>query len=64
MTEKDWYDLQELADEWQIAVVRLRRAVVILEAKRIIETRESPTDKRAKQIYSGSVEALRRTVGP
>jgi DNA-binding MarR family transcriptional regulator len=64
MTEKDWYDLQELANEWHIAIVRLRRAVVILEVKGVIETRESPTDKRAKQISSGSVEALRKTVGP
>jgi DNA-binding MarR family transcriptional regulator len=60
LENKDWYDLQALADEWNVPVARVRMHVSSLEAAGVIQTRDKPGDRRYKQVARESVETLRK----
>jgi hypothetical protein len=63
MTEKEWYELQELADEWNVPVTRVRITVANLEPIGAIQTRDRPGDRRFKQVHRDSLETLRKALG-
>jgi hypothetical protein len=62
LADKEWYELAELATEWQVTVERVRVAVSNLESARVIEVRGRPGDKRYKQVSKASLDTLRRAV--
>jgi DNA-binding MarR family transcriptional regulator len=59
---KEWYDMAELAAEWNVPVARVRMATASLEAIKAIVTRDKPGDRRVKQISQSSIETLRIAV--
>jgi DNA-binding GntR family transcriptional regulator len=61
-TDKEWYELAELASEWQVPIVRVRSAVSNLESVGIIQVRDRPGDKRYKQVNKASLDTLRKAV--
>jgi hypothetical protein len=62
LTDKEWYDLAELAGEWQVPIVRVRSAVSNLESIGVIQARDRPGDKRYKQVNMASLDTLRKAV--
>jgi hypothetical protein len=60
--DKEWYDMAELAAEWEVPVARVRMATASLEAIKAIVTREKPGDRRVKQVQKQSIETLRIAV--
>jgi|GEM_PF-3470262 len=61
-TDKEWYELAELASEWQVPIVRVRSAVSNLESVDIVQVRDRPGDKRYKQVNKASLDTLRKAV--
>jgi DNA-binding MarR family transcriptional regulator len=62
MENKEWYEQQELADEWKVPVARVRQTVASLESAGAIKTRVKPADRRVTQIHKSSIETLRKGV--
>ncbi len=60
--DKDWYELAELANMWQVPLARVRTAVSNLESLGIIQVRDRPADKRYKQVNKDSLDTLRKAV--
>ena len=63
MAEKEWYTIQELAEEWGISYSKLRAAVDALSNISAIKTRPRPGDNRTQEINKDSLDTLRRAAG-
>jgi hypothetical protein len=61
-TDKEWYELAELASEWQVPVERIRVTVSRLDVIGVIQVRERPGDRRYKQVNKASLDTLRKAV--
>jgi hypothetical protein len=61
-TDKEWYELAELADEWRVSVERVRISVSNLESAGVIQVRGRPGDRRYKQVNRASLDTLRKAV--
>ena len=62
METKDWYEMQDLADDFRVPVARVRQVVGILEETNQIQVRDRPGDKRYKQVSSDSVATIRKVI--
>ena len=63
MENKEWYELQNLANMLRIPIGRIRQAVSFLESAGSIQTRDRPGDKRYKQVHKDSIETLKKSLG-
>jgi DNA-binding MarR family transcriptional regulator len=63
MPEKEWYTQQELADEFNVPLDRVRTIVSTLSKAGVIKTQRDPRDSRYVLVHQSSVPIVKQTLG-
>jgi len=63
MAKKEWYTQQEIAEELNVALDRVRATVSTLSKANVIKTQRDPRDSRYVLVHADSVPIVRQTLG-
>ena len=63
MAEKDWYTQQEIANELNVALDRVRATVSTLSKAGVITTQRDSRDSRYVLVHKDSIPVIRQTLG-
>jgi DNA-binding IclR family transcriptional regulator len=61
-TQKEWLTLQEIAEEFNVPLYKVRNTIATLKAINTIATRDRPTDRRILEVHKDSLATIKQAL--